>query len=116
MTEFLQRYFAHQNFFDLCIHEKQRLRQALNLLSNLLLTKIQLCSVFRMVVEMPKFDDTSACVSPHSIDQTANALGAICLEDRWQKADFSGTVRDIRAPRSHERPSLHEVVRPLIGS
>ena len=44
MTEFLQRYFAHQNFFDLCIHEKQRLRQALNLLSNLLLTKIQLCS------------------------------------------------------------------------
>ena len=45
MTEFLQRYFAHQNFFDLCIHEKQRLRQALNLLSNLLLTKIQLCSV-----------------------------------------------------------------------
>ena len=45
MTEFLQRYFAHQNFFDLCIYEKQRLRQALNLLSNLLLTKIQLCSV-----------------------------------------------------------------------
>ena len=44
MTEFLQRDFAHQNFFDLCIHEKQRLRQALNLLSNLLLTKIQLCS------------------------------------------------------------------------
>lgn len=43
MTEFLQRDFAHQNFFDLCIHEKQRLRQALNLLSNLLLTKIQLC-------------------------------------------------------------------------
>lgn len=45
MTEFLQRDFAHQNFFDLCIHEKQRLRQALNLLSNLLLTKIQLCWV-----------------------------------------------------------------------
>mgnify|MGYP001160419571 CR=1 FL=1 len=47
MTEFLQRYFAHQNFFDLCIYEKQRLRQALNLLSNLLLTKIQLCSACR---------------------------------------------------------------------
>lgn len=43
MTEFLQRDFAHQSFFDLCIHEKQRLRQALNPLSNLLLTKIQLC-------------------------------------------------------------------------
>ena len=43
MTEFLQRDFAHQNFFDLCIHEKQRLRQALNPLSNLLLTKILLC-------------------------------------------------------------------------
>lgn len=51
MTEFLQRYFAHQNFFDLCIYEKQRLRQALNLLSNLLLTKIQLCSVIRIGVD-----------------------------------------------------------------
>ena len=51
MTEFLQRYFAHQNFFDLCIYEKQRLRQALNLLSNLLLTKIQLCSACRTSLE-----------------------------------------------------------------
>ena len=45
MSECRQRDFAHQNFFDLCIHEKQRLRQALNPVSNLLLTKNQLCWV-----------------------------------------------------------------------
>lgn len=48
-----------------------------------------------MAVEMPKLEALSACVSPHSKDQTANALGAISLEDVRQEAGFSGTVRDV---------------------
>lgn len=55
-----------------------------------------------MAVEVPKFDDAAACVSPHSTDQTIDALGAISLEDRWQKADFLGTVCDVLAPGGHE--------------
>lgn len=45
-----------------------------------------------MAVEVPKFDDAAACVSPHSTDQTAKALGSVGLEDVRQKADFTGTV------------------------